>query len=331
MRKASVVLVGLGFFFLSSSLQAQNAAPGAEVGPGGHPGIFIGNRQAIPNLRTSPPRSVPIQPLVQQDLSGTNSAPVNVLLGFDSLKCQEYVDNYYAGGNGSLGTGPGPNYGVTFSSNAETLSDYVIETTCGTYTSNATNEPSPYNFIFFLSGSAATMDVPAGFTGGFSFYYTAASNPGFINVWSGLNGTGTLLTTLNLPVTGSCSATPQYCVWNPIGVSFSGTAMSVDFGGTENQIAFDNITLGAAVVVNPGKATGSPSDSPVPAPAAIQSASVPAIYTRMSWTINRPVQTNWRLSGTTIAWGIWRLSQIRSAPSGAPITIVIFESSPLLP
>ena len=183
-------------------------------------------------------------------------------MGFDALHCLEYVDNYYAGGNGSNGTGPGPNYGVTFSSNAEALADRVIQSTCGLTTSNVTNEPSPQNSVIFLSGSAATMNVPAGFTGGFSFYYAAPSYAGFINVWSGLNGTGTLLATLTLPTTGGCTSGAPYCMWNPIGVSFAGTAMSVDFGGSANYIAFDSITLGASIVVNPGKSSGNPADVP---------------------------------------------------------------------
>jgi RHS repeat-associated protein len=183
-------------------------------------------------------------------------------MGFDAFQCLESVDTYYAGGKGSESTGPGPNYGVTFSSNAQALSDYIVESTCGGSTSNVTNEPSPQNSIIFLSGSAATMNVPAGFTGGFSFYYAAPYEAGFINVWSGLNDTGTLLATLTLPTTGGCSDQPNYCVWSPIGVSFQGIAMSVDFGGTENYIAFDSITLGASVEVNPAKSLGNPSSQP---------------------------------------------------------------------
>ena len=188
---------------------------------------------------------------------GNTNNVTNVVLGFDELSCEDYVDNYYAGATSADGTGPGPNYGISFSSNTLVATDNSL---CPDI--NATNEPSFPNSIFFLSGSAATMDVPAGFTGGFSFYYAAPVQGGFINVWSGPDDTGTLLATLNLPVTPGCPQTPQYCTWSPIGVSFQGTAMSVDFGGTENYIAFDNISLGTAVVVNPNKATGDPSDQP---------------------------------------------------------------------
>ena len=260
MLRARLFLFSIVVLLVTGSLQAQTGSPNAQEPQGKSPAVILkGNARP---LRLSPPRSLPLFPLNLSDSSNTSSGPVNILMGFDSLKCLEYADNYYAGASGSKGTGPGPNYGVTFSSNAEVLADYVVESTCGEQTSNVTNEPSPQNSLIFLSGSAATMDVPAGFAGGFSFYYAAPYYPGFINVWSGLNGTGTLLATLTLPVTGACTQAPFYCIWNPIGVPFSGTAMSVDFGGTENYIAFDSITLGASIEVNPGKATGNPSDEP---------------------------------------------------------------------
>jgi hypothetical protein len=60
-------------------------------------------------------------------------------------------------------------------------------------------------------------------------------------VFDGLNGTGALLATLNLPVT----PTP-YEVFQAVGVNFGGTAKSVVFGGSANFIGFDDITLGSA-------------------------------------------------------------------------------------
>jgi hypothetical protein len=49
----------------------------------------------------------------------------------------------------------------------------------------------------------------------------------------------------------------NFCPFEPIGVSFSGTAESVDFGGTVNQIVFDNITIGASVPVSDTPEPGS--------------------------------------------------------------------------
>ena len=87
------------------------------------------------------------------------------------------------------------------------------------------------------------MNVPGGFTTSFSFYYTAINDPGTITIWSGLDGTGTALLTIPLPVTPSQVFSDPACTF-PLGATFSGTAMSVDFSGAEDQVAFDAITLG---------------------------------------------------------------------------------------
>src|SRR6266567_1103633 len=174
-------------------------------------------------------------------LAGAASAQV---LTFEGLKDQEPVLNFYNGGLGGSGSGPGPSYGITFVANSLAL----IEADQGG-SGNFKLEPSPKTIVFFLTGSDI-MNIPAGFQTGFSFYYTAAFQPGIVNVWSGLNATGTLLASVTLPVTGNgagalgCNG-HNFCPFVPKGVAFSGTALSVDFGGTANQIGFDNITLGS--------------------------------------------------------------------------------------
>ncbi len=171
------------------------------------------------------------------------------VLNFDGITgCEVSVGNYYNGGTAGDGSGPGPNLGIVFSSNAITLQDFFAGggSACN-QVSNTGNMPSPPMGLFFLSGSAATMDVAAGFTTGFSFFYTAANVPGSISVWSGLDGTGIELASLALPTNdSSCVTTPTFCNWDPIGVTFSGTAESVNFGGSANQVVFDNITLNSS-------------------------------------------------------------------------------------
>jgi hypothetical protein len=164
------------------------------------------------------------------------------VLTFEGLKDQEPVNNFYAGGTGGQGSGPGGNFGITFTP----TSLAIIEAAQGG-SGNFSGEPSPKTILFFLTGSAV-MNVASGFTTGFSFYYSAVNQPGVVNVWSGPNATGTLLATLNLPVTpsGGPGCTGSFCPWFPVGITFSGTAHSVDFGGTVNQIGFDNITIGSS-------------------------------------------------------------------------------------
>jgi len=53
--------------------------------------------------------------------------------------------------------------------------------------------------MYFLSGNTTFLDDPAGFTTGFAFDYTAVSGSGgSVEVWSGLDGSGTQLAALTL-------------------------------------------------------------------------------------------------------------------------------------
>lgn len=177
-------------------------------------------------------------------MAGVASANV-ITLTFEGLQDEEPILNYYNGGTGGFGSGPGPNYGIAFSSDSLALISYTAGGS-----GNFTNAPSGDTIAFFLSGAGDTMNVAAGFTTGFSFYYAAAYD-GSVSVYSGPDGTGTLLANLALP------ATPNpYTQWVPIGVSFAGTAESVIFSGAANYIGFDDITLGASL---PPGATPEPS------------------------------------------------------------------------
>jgi len=183
----------------------------------------------------------------------------NVVLTFDELGVipaatdTQPILNFYNGGyagNGSAACGyavcgPGPNYGITFNSDALVITS---DTVGGG--GNFVNEPSGPNVLFFLTGSGDVMDVPGGITNGFSFFYSGNSQVGNgdVSIYSGLDATGTLLASflIDNSLTPLCSTGPSYCVWQPDGIAFSGTAESVVFGGYANYIAFDNITLGSS-------------------------------------------------------------------------------------
>ena len=172
-------------------------------------------------------------------------AKADITLTFEGLKNQEAILDFYNGGFGGAGSGPGPNYGITFGSSALA----IIASNSPGGTGNFSNSPSGHTIAFFLSGIGDVMNVAAGFDTGFSFYYSAPVYPGSVTVYDDLNATGNVLANLNLPLTpnGGGSCTAAYCPWIPIGVAFSGVAKSVNFSGTANYIGFDNITLGNKV------------------------------------------------------------------------------------
>ena len=176
-----------------------------------------------------------------------------IVLDFEGLQNLEEIQDYYNGGVGSLGSGPGPNFGVTFSDNSLA----IIKNTAGG-SGNFGGTPSGDTIAFFLSGTANIMNVINGFDTGFSFFYSAVNNPGFVEVYDDIDGTGNLLASIGLPLTPDGSSDPacdfnNFCPFVPIGVAFSGIAKSVNFGGSANQIGFDDITLGSAT---PGNGNG---------------------------------------------------------------------------
>ena len=152
---------------------------------------------------------------------------------------QTTVGDYYNGGTSGDGNS-GTNYGVAFSDNALALNSY-----------NGANEPDP-GILFFLSGGAVTINYAAGFDTGFSFFY-ASNTDAFIRVYDGLNGTGNVLASLSL--INNFQSGCGYCQWDTKGVSFSGIARSIDFGGGANYVAYDDITFGSAT---PGSPTPEP-------------------------------------------------------------------------
>lgn len=173
----------------------------------------------------------------------TLSASAVTVLTFEGVGDQQNVGNFYNGGAGG-------SLGISFTGGLG-----LVDSDAGG-NGNIGGEPSADTVLIFLSGSATTMNVTAGFNTGFSFFYSAPFYTGFVNVYDGLNGTGTLLATLNLGLTpnnGAPDPTGVYSPLVPIGVTFAGTAKSVDFGGTANYIVFDDVTIGSQVAGGGGQ------------------------------------------------------------------------------
>jgi hypothetical protein len=181
-------------------------------------------------------------------LSVGTAQAATIVLDFEGVGDQLQVGNFYNGGAGT-------NYGISFGTDALGL----VDSDAGG-SGNIGGEPSPSTVLFFLGGTAATMNVAAGFDTGFSFFYSAIGSPGSVTVYDDLNSTGNILATLTLPTTPSNGGDPTggFSPFLPIGVTFSGIAKSVDFGGTANQIVFDDITIGSATAGGGGQEVPEP-------------------------------------------------------------------------
>lgn len=146
------------------------------------------------------------------------------------------IGEFYNGGTDGLGQS-GPNYGVSFSDAAVALSNDEL----GPYYANA---PTPLTVMFAFDNSAV-MNIEAGIVDGLSFYYASSQNVlDAVNIWSGANGTGTLLASASLFGNSAlgCSET-SYCRFDLTSVRFAGVAHSVSFGGDAPNVLFDDITV----------------------------------------------------------------------------------------
>jgi hypothetical protein len=148
------------------------------------------------------------------------------------------IGDYYNGGTDSLGQS-GPNYGVSFSEAAVALSnDEFFQ-----YYSNA---PTP-GTVMFAFDSSAVMNVAKGFVDRLTFSYSSSEGTlDAVNIYSGLNGTGTLLASVSLFGNAQigCSDT-AFCRFDLTSVKFAGVAKSISFGGNAPNVAFDDITITA--------------------------------------------------------------------------------------
>jgi len=202
---------------------------------------------AITNLQTisDPKAKATITPEQIIALGQQNAYPRSggiIVLDFEGLGDLDDINDFYNGGTSSQGYS-GTNYGVEFG-----VALGLIDADAGG-SGNFANEPSPSTIMFFLDANQAFMNVSAGFTTGFSFYYSAFVD-GAVSVYDGLNGTGNLLGTVNLPTNfnlNNCTGDPtgDACNWDPIAVPFDGTAKSVVFSGSADQIGFDDVTFGS--------------------------------------------------------------------------------------
>ena len=167
-----------------------------------------------------------ILPCLAVLLFGVAAARADLQLNFNNLQLGEEVLGYYNGGFGSMLSGPGPAFGITFSPDFITVGDGVF---------------GPPSIGVQLTSNAGIVDFDQDLSGlFFSFYYSSQGAAGDVNVYAGPGGTGTLLDTLSLPNTsGSFIAAGNFEPFRFESMVFSGGPAFV----------FDNITFGSGLVI----------------------------------------------------------------------------------
>jgi len=177
---------------------------------------------------------------VAATLVAGNAVAAPITLSFEGVGDLHNVDTFYAGGTSSNGNS-GTDHGIVFGS-----SFYGLVDSDAGGNGVLANLPSGNTGLFFLDNNDATITVAQGFENAFSFYYSA-NLAGFVNVFDGQSGTGTLLATVNLAYNNAaCSdIRNQYCNYALVNMTFDGLARSVVFGGEPGYLVFDNLSFGA--------------------------------------------------------------------------------------
>jgi len=190
----------------------------------------------------------------------SSSHAATITLNFEGVQPYPSVTNtliqeFYNGGTASNGAS-GANVGVSFSDGATVLCLNTVGTSCSNTSKGGLGVPGSEFAALYFPRVNPTMNVAAGFDTGFAFAY---ANPfatvQTVNIYSGLDGTGTLLASAALSGTtngalGACSAfgSPNYCPFANLSMAFAGTARSVQFAGAVDSSVFDDFTFGSTLV-----------------------------------------------------------------------------------
>ncbi len=170
-------------------------------------------------------------------LAAAPAAAQQVVVNFETPTSFESIATHYSGGTDSAGVA-GVDLGVSFGADALALRNDEL----GPYFSNA---PSPLG-VMTVVGPDAAMNLPVGFTDlSFSYSSSAAVADG-VKVWSGIDGTGTLLASLSLHANAQagCSDSPL-CHFDHVSATWHGVGQSITFSGSEFVAVFDDVTVSA--------------------------------------------------------------------------------------
>lgn len=168
------------------------------------------------------------------------------------------INTFFDGGTDAFGTAGGAanNIGITFTTPAEFLNAGFNGTGFNGGTGKFENVPSGATGVLYMA-SVPTTTVPvlndaSGFTGislNYSLLNNTASDASTIDLYSGLNGAGTLVGTLTLTAAGTtiaCTSThDEFCTWSSASnQTLTGVAESAVFAGDSRTFTeFDAVAL----------------------------------------------------------------------------------------
>jgi hypothetical protein len=196
-------------------------------------------------------RSASLAMAVSVVLGAAQAGAATVQLPLTGIRGGDTILNYFVGGQDQTNE-TGPNLGFTFSSNAEAQSN-----TTGTKAGHFENNPSGLSEVLYFAGSSGPTSTAAymNYAGGFdalSFNYSFSNNnngtlPEFAYVYSGQNGTGSLLDTINLSpaaATVACAVhLDSYCTWQSVSTgTFAGVGQSVVFSSASGGAGTSTLT-----------------------------------------------------------------------------------------
>ena len=171
-------------------------------------------------------------------LSAAGASAATVTLDFNAASGSyaASVSNLYNGGTDSANAS-GTNYGVSF-----TGSVLELNNNDGAGITYFTGAPTN-TVVFSNTGNGdvpAVMNVAGGFSGDLGLTYASISAPTTVNIYSGLNDTGSLLASFVLASNSDgCDASTPACIWSAVSQGFSGVAKSVDFGSNSFALFTD--------------------------------------------------------------------------------------------
>jgi hypothetical protein len=168
------------------------------------------------------------------------------------------INSFFDGGTDAYGTAGGAanNVGITFSTPAEFLNAGYNGTGFNGGTGKFENVPSGATGVLYMAAVPTTttpiLDDAGGFTGislNYSLLNNTASYGSTLQMWSGLDGTGSLVGTLTLGAAGTTiactSSHDEFCTWSSASnTALTGVAESIVFAGDSRTYSeFDSVAL----------------------------------------------------------------------------------------